>query len=61
MNGQTEWDEYVDRIDDLIASESKRAGLTPVSAIRKWAEDEVALGEEQARQWKIRNEEQFLE
>jgi hypothetical protein len=33
----------------------------PIPAIRKWAEDEVALGDEQARQWTIRNEEQFLE
>src|SRR5262249_45541333 len=32
----------------------------PIAAIRRWAEHEVALGEEQARQWAIRNEEQFL-
>lgn len=33
----------------------------PISAIRKWAEYEVALGEEKARQWTIRHEEAFLE
>jgi hypothetical protein len=32
----------------------------PIPAIRRWAEREVALGEEQARQWKIQMEEQFL-
>jgi hypothetical protein len=34
--------------------------LHPISAIRRWAEREVSMGEEQARQWTIRNEEQFL-
>jgi hypothetical protein len=33
----------------------------PISAVRRWAEHEVALGEEQARQWTMRDEEQFLE
>jgi hypothetical protein len=33
----------------------------PISAIRKWAEHEVALGEDQARQWTIETEEQFLQ
>jgi hypothetical protein len=32
----------------------------PIGAVRKWAEHEVALGEHQAREWTIRNEEQFL-
>jgi hypothetical protein len=31
-----------------------------VRAIRRWAENEVAMGERQARQWVIRNEEQGL-
>ena len=31
-----------------------------VRAIRRWAENEVAMGEHQARQWVIRNEEQGL-
>jgi hypothetical protein len=43
-------------------AESARPLLSyPISAIRKWAEQEVALGVEQARQWTIRNEEQLLE
>lgn len=42
-------------------AESARPMLShPIAAIRRWAEHEVALGEEQARQWTIRNEEQFL-
>jgi hypothetical protein len=32
----------------------------PIAAIRKWAEHEVALGEQQAREWTIRNEELFM-
>jgi hypothetical protein len=31
-----------------------------IAAIRRWAEHEVALGEEQARQWTIQMEEQYL-
>jgi hypothetical protein len=52
---------------DIAATHRKEADRArpflshPISAIRKWAEDEVALGEEQARQWTIRNEEQFLQ
>ncbi len=34
--------------------------LHPISAVRRWAEHEVVSGEEQARQWAIRNEEQVL-
>jgi hypothetical protein len=33
----------------------------PIAAIRRWAEYEVARGEEQARQWNIWEEEEFLE
>jgi hypothetical protein len=50
-----------------IAGEHKReadrgrAFLThPLLAIRKWAENEVAVGEEQARQWTLRMEELSL-
>jgi hypothetical protein len=52
---------------DIAATHRKEADRArpflshPIAAIRKWAEDEVALGEEQARQWTIRNEELFLE
>jgi hypothetical protein len=50
-----------------IASEHRREAERarpllshPIPAIQRWAEREVALGEEQARQWKIQMEEQFL-
>lgn len=43
-------------------AERGRAFLShPIAAVRRWAEAEVALGEEQARQWTIRTEEQFME
>jgi hypothetical protein len=53
-------------VGDIAATHRKEADRArtflshPIPAIRKWAEDEVALGEAQARQWTIRNEEQFL-
>jgi hypothetical protein len=52
---------------DIAAAHRKEAERAqpflshPISAVRRWAEHEVALGEEQARQWTMRNEEQFLE
>ena len=52
---------------DIAAAHRKEADSArpflshPIPAIRKWAEDEVELGEEQARKWTIRDEEQFLE
>jgi hypothetical protein len=55
---------YVGDIGATHLKEAERARpflSHPIPAIRKWAEDEVALGEEQARQWKIRTEEQFLQ
>ena len=33
----------------------------PIPAIQRWAEQEVALSEKQARQWDIRDEETFLQ
>jgi hypothetical protein len=33
----------------------------PIAAVRRWAEHEVAAGEERARQWTMRNEEHLLE
>jgi hypothetical protein len=54
-------------VGDIAATHRKEADRArpflshSILAIRRWAEDEVALGEQQARQWTIRNEEQFLE
>jgi hypothetical protein len=51
---------------DIASSHRKEAERArpflshPISAVRRWAEHEVASGEEQARQWAIRNEEQLL-
>lgn len=52
---------------DIAAMHRKEAARArsflshPISAIRRWAEREVAWGEDQARQWAIRMEEQALE
>jgi hypothetical protein len=52
---------------DIAATHRKEAAKArpflshPISAIRRWAEREVAWGEEQAREWTMRTEEQFLE
>jgi hypothetical protein len=53
---------YTGDIASTHKKEAERARIFlphPVPAIRRWAEREVALGEEQARQWKIQMEEQF--
>jgi hypothetical protein len=45
----------------LREAESARPFLSHrIPAIRKWAGHEVTLGENQARQWTIQTEEQFL-
>jgi len=42
-------------------AERARPMLThPIRAIRRWAENEVVIGETQARQWDLRNEEQDI-
>jgi hypothetical protein len=51
---------------DIASEHRKEAELArsflshPIAAIRRWAEREVALGEDQARQWRILHEEQFM-
>jgi hypothetical protein len=54
---------YTGDIASIHKKEAERARRFlshPIPAVRRWAEYEVALGEQQAREWKIREEEQFL-
>lgn len=54
---------YMGDIASAHKKEAERARTFlshPVPAIRRWAEHEVAVGEEQARRWKIQMEEQLL-
>jgi hypothetical protein len=55
---------YSGNIASTHRQEAERAKCflsNPIAAVRKWAEQEMALGEEQARQWTMRYEEQFIE